>query len=125
MGGGSGPGSRVTGSVADNLTQVAKRFPVSPAGYIGNGRRRGKVIQHYATNPAESAQNLFKLLSKGGKLIHSNDGRMITAKFSDGSRVVLRPFSGSDGSPAVEVYNPTPNAKLPPRQKIHFMKEPS
>ena len=125
MGGGSGPSSRVTGSVTDNLTQVATKFPVSPAGYVGNGRRRGKVIQHHTTNPAVSAQNLFKMLSKGGKLVHSNDGRMITAKFSDGSRVVLRPISGSDGSPVVEVYNPAPNAKLPPRQKIHFMKEPS
>lgn len=67
MGGGSGPSSRVTGSVADNLTQVATRFPVSPAGYVGNGRRRGKVIQHHTTNPAVSAQNLFKMLSKGGR----------------------------------------------------------
>lgn len=125
MGGGSAPGSRPPKSVVDNLKAVARKFPVSPSGYIGNGRRRGKVIQHHTRQPAADAQELFDDLTNGGKVVESNDGQRVTALFPDGSRVVFRPFSGSDGSPAVEVYNPTNDTRLPPRQKVHFMKEPS
>jgi len=125
MGGGSAPGSRPATSVADNLTAVAKKYPVSPGGYIGNGRRRGKVIQHHASDPDATAQDLFATLANGAQLVESNEGGRITALFPDKSKVVFRPTSGSDGSPAVEVYNPTGRTKLPPRQKIHLMKEVS
>lgn len=81
------------------------------------------MIKHHTRHPVADAKELFNGLADGARLVKTNDGGRITAVFPDGSRVVFRPISGSDGSPAVEVYNPTNDTRLPPRQKVHFMKE--
>lgn len=125
MGGGSSSSGRSPKSVRENFARLGKKYPLSSEGYIGNGRQKDTVTQHHSKDPMASAKEVFAKLSKGGERVPLDNGKGTSSVFPDGSRVVFRPRSSSDGSPTVEVFSSSPGTSIPDRQKIHFMKEPS
>jgi len=50
-----------------------------------------------------TAKKFYRKLSTGGQQSPLTNGRGTKADFDDGSRVVFRPVSSSDGSPAVDI----------------------
>lgn len=121
MGGGSQNSGSTPQGVGDNFRRLGDDYPVSPSGYLGNGPRNNKVTQHMSPRPAASARDVFRKLSKGGSMVPMNNGKGWTTRFPDGSRVVLRLSSSSDGTPTIDIFGSRLDSSIPPRQKVHFM----
>jgi hypothetical protein len=122
MGGGSGNGPASRDSLHNNFQKARDQFPTSPGGYFGTGKSGGKTRQIHSSEPLKTAEKMFKMLSKGGKVAKLPKPGAVTAVFRDGSRVNFRPTSGSDGSPVIEIAFPKPASGVPATQKIHFVK---
>ena len=61
------------------------------------------------------------MLSAGGKVQPLPNGKGQVAWFADGSRIVYRVKTSTEGSPAVEIKVATPSRGIPPSQKVHFI----
>ncbi|MDD3022006.1 MAG: hypothetical protein PHX61_13650 [Alphaproteobacteria bacterium] len=115
---GSGNGHTIT----DNLHAVTQKHPLSPSGYFGKEGSRTSVRRIESKNPQSTAHDFFNKLSNGGKIENLPNGKEQKATMRDGSIIVYRPISSSDGSPAAEIRCLPKNAGLK-EQKIHFTKE--
>lgn len=128
MGGGGGggmfsgtKGNSVT-SFSDNLPNLTSKYPLTSTGYFGvKGQSGDSSIRNIcSSNPRHDAKTFYSVASKGGQESPLPNGKGVMSKMSGGTRIVYRPISSSDGSPAVEITIIGPgNAKT---QKIHFVK---
>jgi len=100
----------------ENIKDLAKKFPLDHDGRFGKpGRGRAQVV--VSGDPAATAKEFYKKLGAGGREQILPNGKGGITWFDDGSRVVYRPVSSSDGSPAVDI---TITGSDGDQYKIHF-----
>jgi hypothetical protein len=123
MGGGRGGGyERDNGSQLErNIRGLESRFPRSKSGYFGEPGASRDVRRIRSKNPRKAAENFFRSARRGSEKVEKIKPGVQRAKFRDGSHVVYRKSSSSDGSPVVEII--TRNSRGLKRQKIHFIEE--
>ena len=109
-------------TIGENISDVSKNYNFSK-GYFGENSPHGKEpTRNISSDDAlKTAKDFYHKASAGGEETQMNNGKGVTAKFPDGSRVSFRETSSSDGSPAVEVTITHPGTAK--TQKIHFVKE--
>lgn len=117
LGHASNGGYASQGSLAANIAKLAKSLSTDGSGRLGS-RGKNKVRLIVAKNPSKAAKEVFSALKVGGTESKLENGKGQKAVFKDGSRVVFRPVSSSDGSPAVEIIVTQPNRVS---YKIHFV----
>jgi len=126
MGGGRGGGygnDAATQQLRSNLQRLTEHFRVSPHGNFGHRSPRGNTRRIASSDPASSAEQFFRIASHGAdRLFIEGDGFM-RAEFADGSNVVWRRTSRSDGTPAVRLDLANSSYGVQPVQRIHFVKE--
>jgi hypothetical protein len=123
MGGGRGGGyERSSNSPLEkNIRGLGSRFPRSRSGYFGEPGASRDVRRIRTRNPRKAAESFFRSARRGSEKVEEIKPGVRRAKFRDGSHVVYRKSSSSDGSPVVEII--TKNARGLKRQKIHFIEE--
>jgi hypothetical protein len=104
-----------------NIAGLAERYPMTPGGRFGKRGRNTRVIE--SDDPAATAREFWRALSKGGRQVPLPNGKGDRAMFDDDSLVVHRVRTGTPGSPAIEIVIATPGNGLPAYQKIHFLKK--
>lgn len=121
MGGGTGGGySTSPGGLSSNIKSLAAKYPTDSEGKFGKpGRGRG-TRQVPSSDPKRTGKEFFDKLSVGSKVKDLKNGKGKIGTFSDGSTVVYRPVSTSDGSPAMDLVIKGPSGL---DYKIHFVKE--
>ena len=128
MGGGRG-GNYGTGAgsakaqLQATFRRVAEAFPLSKSGTFGSASKVSGVRLITSNDPAATAERFFRLASKDATRVHIVRDGVTRASFGDGSHVIWRPRSHSDGSPVVELNLVTRVSGLSGHQKIHFVKE--
>ncbi len=111
-------------TIADNLPDVEKRFPLSPSGMFGKKGHGARVIE--TKSPVGTAYELFNRLVEGYDKIEPiqyKDGKRKGCKayMNDGSVITFRKRSTSDGSPAVDIKIETQGRVK--SHKVHFVKK--
>jgi hypothetical protein len=121
MGGGTGGGySTPSGGLSSNIKSLAVKYPLDSEGKFGKPGK-GKGTRRVASNDPESTgKEFFDKLSIGSKVKNLEEGKGKIGIFPDGSTVVYRPVSTSDGSPAMNLVM---KGSSGPDYKIHFVKE--
>jgi hypothetical protein len=121
MGGGSGGmrGESQTSHLETNLKKAASQG-FSHVSSSLNSSRTYLVARVSSQEPLRAAESYFKALGKGGNVAQLANGKGLTAKLKDGSRIVFRP-SSRDGSPVIEIH-PFRGSTIS-RLKIHFVKD--
>lgn len=121
MGHASGGGYSSPSTLAQNLSKLSKTYPSDKQGRLGaKGRNKARLISTH--NPSKTAESIYSSLKYGGKESRLPNGKGKLAIFPDGSRVIYRPVSSSDGSPVVEISISGPNGSS---YKIHFIPKES
>lgn len=116
----AGPPTR---SLVDNLPSVTKEFPLSSSGYFGVKGSTGKVRRIKSDNPNKTACRFFEQIAQGaGEGKDLGDGKGIRVVLTDGTTLVYREVSSSDGSPAVDINLVHRIGSVVRSQKIHFEK---
>ena len=111
-------------TIADNLADVTKHFPLTKDGLFGKQGRNARNIESNA--PISTAYEFFNRLVRGYAKIHPifyKDGskKGCWVEMTDGARITFRKLSTSDGSPAVDIRIESPGRVK--TQKIHFVKK--
>lgn len=111
-------------TLADNLADVTKHFPLTADGLFGRKGKGARVIE--TTSPIGTAYEFFNRLIEGYATIHPinyTDGKRKGCKvyMNDGSVITFRRKSTSDGTPAVDINIKTVGRVKP--QKVHFVKK--
>jgi|LauGreDrversion4_2_1035121.scaffolds.fasta_scaffold121367_4 hypothetical protein len=121
MGHASGGGYSSPGGLSQNLGKLLNKFPSDRQGRLGaKGRNKARLIA--SDNPAKTSEDVYSALKSGGKESRLPNGKGRLTAFPDGSRVIHRPVSSSDGSPVVEISIKGPNGSS---YKIHFIPKES
>lgn len=121
MGHASGGGYSTPGNLQQNLDRLLKKFPSDKQGRLGTkGRNKARLIS--TENPSTTAESIYSALNSGGNESALPNGKGRITVFPDGSRVIHRPVSSSDGSPVVEINVTGPNGSS---YKIHFIPKES
>lgn len=124
MGGGFG-GSRngATGAqarISANIERLMEEFQTSPGGYFGSRSTSTNRRNISSADPQATARRFFDIISKGGQRTADVSTGGARVRFADGSNIIYRPVSSSDGSPVVDVHLGSAQAKIARFQKIHF-----
>ena len=92
-------------TLAENLPDVLKRYPVNSQGYFGvKGRSRNDSVRNIVCDdPLSVARDLFHRLGRGGVVTPMSNGKGISARLGDEAVISFREVSSSDGSPVVEI----------------------
>lgn len=111
-------------TIADNLPDVEKHFPLSPSGMFGKKGHGARVIE--TNSPVSTAYELFNRLVEGYDKIEPiqyKDGKRKGCKayMNDGSVITFRKRSTSDGSPAVDIKIETQGRVK--SHKVHFVRK--
>lgn len=123
MGGGRGGGysSNSDSRVLNNFGTITREFGPAKNGLFGTEGTSKYVREIEHPNPQSAARKFFNVLSTGAEKVWQEAPGKFRAEFSNGTHVIYRTTSNSDGSPAV-------NFKIPPNlhtsiktQKIHFV----
>jgi hypothetical protein len=121
MGGGTGGGySTPPGGLSSNVKSLAAKYPLDSEGKFGQPGRGKGTRQVLVKDPRSTGQEFFEKLSSGAKVKDLKNGKGKIGTFPDGSTVVYRPVSTSDGSPAMDLVIKGPSSL---DYKIHFVKE--
>ena len=117
-------GGNACHTLTDNLPKLTEKFPLTKDDYFGERRNKKKSHPRHikSDDPSKTAQEFFNLAKEGAKTVEPlPNGRGWMATMKDGTEVIFRPSSSSDGSPVVEIKNSkSPRVK---DQKIHFIKK--
>lgn len=119
MGGASGGGWVSSGLLAQNIANLAKKYPLGPDGKFGKpGKATAQVIE--SRNPLATAKEFYEQLSLGRESITSlTSGSGESASMGNRQFVVFRPSSKS-GGPAISIRSKgSPDVDY----KIHFLPE--
>lgn len=126
MGGGRGYGygnsPSSLASLGSNIGDAKKQFPFSHGRKFGNAGAGRNVQVIKSKDPLKTAKQLFKLLSKGGKQVKTNNKNTIVVSFEDGTHITFRPNSKSK-SPAIDIRPSHTAKKYIAEHKIHFEKD--
>lgn len=123
MGGGTSGNPSATGAVAtlkSNLAALTRHFPPSRSGYFGVASREGNTRLIRSNDPQKEAKRFFSTFSKDASYIWEERPGVFRARFQDGTHIVFRLRSGSDGSPVVNFKLSRGYLGIQSNQKIHF-----
>ena len=125
MGTGYKNGTRHYNSIGDNLSKVANDYHYSN-GYFGySAKEKDNRVRHIASkNPLETSKAFYNKLTYGGIEEPLSNGKGTRTKMKDGTFIVYRLVSSSDGSPVVDIdISRSDDSTGIKRQKIHFIKK--
>ncbi len=113
-------------TIADNLSEVTKHFPLTAEGFFGTPGKNHGVRHIESSAPISTAYEFFNRLIEGYDTIEPityKDGKRKGCKvyMNDGSVITFRRKSTSDGTPAVDINIKTVGRVRP--HKIHFVKK--
>lgn len=121
MGSGSGGGyTASSGNLAANIKDLASKYALSPGGRFGKPGTSGRARYLQVEQPGHVAKEFWDKLGKGGVISKIEGGKGFISVFPDGSRVVYRPKSTSDGSPTVDINHKSSGSS---HYKVHFVKD--
>lgn len=124
MGSGGGEKLAIVGgsTFAENLELLKSRFSLNQSGYFGNrGSGSTSTRVYECSNPTRVAFDFASIASAGSLMVDTIRGKGLRYRMRDGAVVSYRFYSGSDGSPVVELRHLcTADVK---EQKIHFVKK--
>jgi hypothetical protein len=111
-------------TLGENAASLKKSFKFNPnSGYFGDkGDSPRSSVRHIASkNPLITAKEFYDKASYGGIEKKLDDGKFKTV-MKDGTTLVFREISNSDGTPAVEIFiqSSDKNGGIK-TQKIHFV----
>ena len=106
-------------NINDNIKKLDKKFQKTKSGYFGESGKSSKVRVIKSNNQYKTAQEFWKILSKGGyiKILPNKHGLLVN--FSDDSYATYRVKTSTKGSPAIEIN--IKNSSDTKSQKIHFI----
>jgi hypothetical protein len=128
MGGGNSGNPQSTGdghALRSNLATLSQKYPLSKSGYFGTASPNGDTRIISTANPIAEAKRFFSILSNNASIKWEERPGTFRAKFRDGSHIVLRISSNSDGSPVVSFKLSKDYRGLRNSQKIHFLRRES
>lgn len=122
MGGGSGGSySSSPSTLTSNIKDLRGLYPVDSQGRFGTPGR-GQDVQHIISkDPMATGKLFFERLSPGGRIKDLTNGKGKISTFRNGSSVVFRPKSSSDGTPALSIVHI--GSSKSDEYKIHFIQE--
>ena len=125
MGGGRGGGYGGTSNspLTGNLRDLESKFPRSRNGNFGERGSRADVRRISSEDSQKSAEDFFRIAKRGSEGIDELRPGVYRARFRDGSHVIYRKQSSSDGSPVVEIISYDEKSGRVRRQKIHFIEK--
>lgn len=107
-------------TLKSNVAKLSQMHPTTKGGRFGKaGRGSARLIE--SDDPMRSAWEFALAASNNPMSTSTIAGKGIIWTMRDESRVVLRFFSSSDGSPVVELFA-SRSAGIP-TQKIHFVRK--
>lgn len=106
-------------SIDGNYLKVQAKYPLRTGGNLGEGTGKAGFNNWYSDNPIQDAMEMFSDLSNGGSTVYSGNEHGIIATFGDKSNVMFRPYTSTEGSPAVDIRITNPG--MVRGQKIHFI----
>lgn len=113
---------KVDGSSIDgNYLKVQDKYPLRAGGNLGERTGKAGLNNWYSDNPMRDAMELFSDLSNGGITEYSGNNHGIITTFENKSNVMFRPYTSTEGSPAVDIRVSNPG--MIRGQKIHFFFE--
>lgn len=108
-------------SLADNLPDVTKTYPLKE-GYFGTPGDGGYRVRHIESNtPVKTGEDFFERMTVGAIKRWPIIGKGKCAELSDHSVITFRHVSSSDGTPAADIKIIQQGLVKP--QKIHFVKK--
>ena len=109
---------RVDGSSIDgNYLKVQDKYPLRAGGNLGHETHHPGYNNFYSDNPTKDAMEMYSDLSYGSTTQLRDD--VVLSKFEDGDIISLRPYTSTNGSPAVDVH--VINSRILRWQRIHFL----
>ncbi len=118
-------------SLDDNQAVLLKKFSHFQDGYFGEQNNRNEAVRNYTSDdPLKTGKEFYDTAANGGKeepIYDKKTGKVIGRKteMKDGTIIVFREKSSSDGSPVIEIFiskrDVDKNGKsIIKEQKIHF-----
>ena len=116
-------GARYYHNISENISTTSKFYDYSD-GYFGKKSKKKdnwpRIIE--SSNPLETSKDFYDKIAYGGEEEPLKNGKGYKTSTEDGTIIVYRQISSSDGSPVVDIYieNSTNTGGIK-RQKIHFV----
>lgn len=112
-------------TLADNLNHMSKQFPITNNGYFGRkGKGKTRIID--CEDAIKTSKHFYEMISRGGnheEFLNQKGVIVCRTTLIDGSRIVYRQITSTEGSPAVEITARKPG--IIKNQKIHFIERPT
>lgn len=109
-------------SLAENLSQTIREFPISGEGLFGTPGNNSGVRHITSQDPVSTSIRFFGLLTEGGDVLTHVPGKIVVKRTSDDAFITWRPVSSSDGTPAVDINVSKVVHGFVHSHKIHFEK---
>jgi hypothetical protein len=110
-------------TLKENIDNIKKYFILNSSGYFGEvGKVQVENIRQInALNQIESAKDFYNTISYGGIESSLPNNKGVKTQLKDGTIIVYREITSTEGSPAVEINikNSNDNCSIQ-NQKIHF-----
>jgi len=90
-------------SYSQNLANTAQHFEMNEQGLFGKPGEGKNVRLIESDNPMQSAMSFYSELSEGGLCSYTPNHHGVISILDDGKSVLFRPYSTTEGSPAVEI----------------------
>lgn len=107
------------GTVDGNVKRMKDEYPVTSSGYFGKKGKNVRIIE--TSNPENTSKDFYSKLGFGGKTEPLKNGKGTRTVLDDGTVIVHRLVTSTEGSPAVNIK--VIKSNLVKSQKIHFVKE--
>lgn len=102
----------------ENCTSLIKKYGISN-GYFGQAGKNVRVIE--SKDNYHTADSFYKTISSGGIEYKLKNGHGVMTILPDGTRIVYRVITKTQGSPAIEIS--ISSSRRIKNQKIHFIKK--
>lgn len=114
----AGATTSLSSGIGTNAAAMSISYPITRSGYFGTKGKNVRVIK--SSTPEHSAIDFYTKITKGGRVEPLKNGHGTMTTLEDGTVIVYRPVTSTQGSPAVsiKVFGPSEIKS----QKIHFVK---
>lgn len=110
-------------NASDNLSRVSSIYKYHN-GYFGERGNKNFIRVISCTFPNKSASEFFSIISEGGAITKSSNGKAVIATMADGTVISYRTITKTLNSPAVEInIRYSSNSGSLKYQKIHFVEK--
>ncbi len=109
-------------SIGDNLPSVQSAYPRKGNHFGDSHNKSTYTYEIIAHDPMKEAKDFYDKIGLGGLYVRKGPNGMEIVKMKDGSLIVYRPVTSSDGSPAVEInLKKSSDSGGIKSHKIHFV----